>query len=61
MYPRSRAEPTPGVLGHDGAGVVEAIGSRVTLVMPSDKVMIGVPFCRHCRTCRRGEPRYCQN
>jgi aryl-alcohol dehydrogenase len=53
--------PTPGVLGHEGAGVVEEVGSRVTLVKPGDRVMIGVPYCGHCRTCRRGEPRYCQN
>jgi aryl-alcohol dehydrogenase len=53
--------PTPGVLGPERAGTVAAIGFRVTLVKPGDKVMIGVPFCGHCRTCRRGEPRYCQN
>nr|WP_303652795.1 alcohol dehydrogenase catalytic domain-containing protein [Paludisphaera mucosa] len=53
--------PIPGVLGHEGAGVVEAIGSRVSLVKTGDRVMIGVPFCGHCLTCRRGEPRYCQN
>ena len=47
--------PTPGVLGHEGAGVVEEVGLRVTLVKPSDRVMIGFPFCGHCRTCRRGE------
>src|SRR4051794_33762425 len=50
--------PTPGVLGHEGAGVVEAVGRGVTLVKTGDKVMIGFPFCGICRTCRRGEPRY---
>ncbi len=53
--------PTPGVLGHEGAGVVEAIGARVTQVQPGDRVMIGFPYCGHCRTCKRGEPRYCEN
>ncbi len=52
--------PTPGVLGHEGAGVVEEVGSRVTLVRPGDRVMIGFPYCGRCRTCRRGEPRYCE-
>ncbi|QEH38539.1 Aryl-alcohol dehydrogenase [Aquisphaera giovannonii] len=53
--------PTPGVLGHEGAGGVEEVGSRVTMVKPGDRVMIGVPYCGRCRTCRRGEPRYCQD
>jgi aryl-alcohol dehydrogenase len=53
--------PTPGVLGHESVGVVEAVGSRVTLVQPGDRVMIGFHFCGHCRTCRRGEQRYYEN
>ena len=53
--------PTPGVLGHEGAGVVEAIGSRVALVKPGDRVMIGFPYCASCRTCLRGDQRYCEN
>lgn len=53
--------PTPGVLGHEGAGVVAEVGARVTLVRPGDRVMIGFPYCGHCRTCRRGQPRYCEH
>ncbi len=53
--------PTPGVLGHEGAGIVEAVGPGVRLVQVGDRVMIGMPFCGRCRTCRRGEPRYCQH
>jgi aryl-alcohol dehydrogenase len=53
--------PTPCVLGHEGAGIVEAIGSDVTMVQPGDRVMIGFPFCGHCRSCRRGDQRYCEN
>jgi aryl-alcohol dehydrogenase len=53
--------PTPGVLGHEGAGLVEAVGSRVTLVKPGDRVMIGFPYCGRCRSCRRGQPRYCEH
>jgi aryl-alcohol dehydrogenase len=52
--------PTPGVLGHEGAGVVEAVGRSVTLVKPGDAVMIGFPFCGQCRSCRRGDQRYCE-
>src|SRR3954451_13125736 len=53
--------PTPGVLGHEGAGIVEHVGREVTSVKPGDRVMIGFPFCGTCRTCRRGEMRYCEN
>ena len=51
--------PFPGVLGHEGAGVVEAVGSDVTAVSPGDHVIIGWPSCGSCRNCRDGEPRYC--
>ncbi len=53
--------PTPGVLGHEGAGVVEEIGAGVSLVKPGDRVIIGFPFCGTCRFCRAGQPRYCAN
>ncbi|MFD5264811.1 NAD(P)-dependent alcohol dehydrogenase [Streptomyces sp. NPDC058335] len=51
--------PYPGVLGHEGAGIVEAIGEGVTSVGPGDHVVIGWPSCGSCRNCRDGEPRYC--
>ena len=51
--------PFPSVLGHEGAGVVEAVGEGVTKVRPGDHVVIGWPYCGTCRNCRDGEPRYC--
>src|SRR3984957_14976471 len=51
--------PAPGVLGHEGAGVVEAVGDGVTNVSPGDKVVIGWPWCGTCRNCLEGQPRYC--
>jgi aryl-alcohol dehydrogenase len=51
--------PAPGVLGHEGAGVVEAIGAHVTSVAVGDKVVIGWPWCGACRNCLDGQPRYC--
>ncbi|GIH71509.1 NAD(P)-dependent alcohol dehydrogenase [Sphaerimonospora thailandensis] len=51
--------PFPCVLGHEGAGVVEAVGDGVTAVRPGDHVVIGWPSCGACRNCRDGEPRYC--
>lgn len=52
--------PTPGVLGHEGCGTVEAIGRDVRSFKPGDRVMIGFPFCGVCRSCRRGDPRFCE-
>ncbi|MEV6304638.1 NAD(P)-dependent alcohol dehydrogenase [Actinoplanes sp. NPDC051861] len=51
--------PLPGVLGHEGAGVVAATGTGVTEVREGDPVVIGWPYCDACRHCRAGEPRYC--
>ncbi|MFD1212138.1 NAD(P)-dependent alcohol dehydrogenase [Arthrobacter sp. GCM10027362] len=51
--------PLPGVLGHEGAGVVEAVGEGVRNVSVGDHVVIGWPFCGECRNCERGEHRYC--
>ncbi len=51
--------PFPAVLGHEGAGVVEAVGEGVTSVALGDHVVIGWPSCGSCRRCREGEPRYC--
>ncbi len=51
--------PPPGVLGHEGAGVVAAVGPGVTSVSEGDKVVIGWPWCGQCRNCLDGQPRYC--
>ncbi|WP_261801604.1 NAD(P)-dependent alcohol dehydrogenase [Streptomyces sp. ISID311] len=51
--------PAPGVLGHEGAGVVAAVGPGVTSVDEGDHVVIGWPWCGECRNCLAGEPRYC--
>ncbi len=50
----------PFLLGHEGAGVVEAVGSAVTRVQPGDHVMLNwrAP-CGECRFCLRGEHNYC--
>jgi len=51
--------PAPGVLGHEGAGIVEAVGDGVANVAPGDHVVIGWPWCGECRNCLDGQPRYC--
>lgn len=53
--------PTPGVLGHEGAGIVERVGRGVTSVHPGERVIIGFPYCGTCRYCRAGQPRYCEH
>ncbi|MER5940516.1 NAD(P)-dependent alcohol dehydrogenase [Streptomyces sp. NPDC001928] len=51
--------PLPGVLGHEGAGVVEAVGPAVTGVAPGDHVVLSFTSCGGCRNCRGGHPAYC--
>jgi aryl-alcohol dehydrogenase len=51
--------PLPGVLGHEGAGVVEAVGAAVTSVAPGDRVLLSFTSCGHCAGCRSGRPALC--
>jgi aryl-alcohol dehydrogenase len=51
--------PLPGVLGHEGAGIVEAVGTHVTSVTPGDHVLLSFTSCAHCTNCRSGHPAYC--
>ena len=54
--------PTPSVLGHEGAGVVEAVGEGVTSVAPGDEVVLSwAPSCGECADCLRGRPAACIN
>jgi S-(hydroxymethyl)glutathione dehydrogenase/alcohol dehydrogenase len=51
----------PAVMGHEGAGVVEAVGEGVTHVTPGDHVALCfVPACRTCRYCVAGKPNLCE-
>lgn len=52
--------PLPAVLGHEGAGVVEAVGAAVTKVRPGDSVVIGFSSCGHCARCEEHLPSYCR-
>ena len=50
----------PFLLGHEAAGVVEAVGDDVTSVAPGDFVVLNWrAVCGECRACTRGEPWYC--
>ncbi|RMB81127.1 S-(hydroxymethyl)mycothiol dehydrogenase [Streptomyces shenzhenensis] len=50
----------PFLLGHEAAGVVEAVGEDVSDVAPGDFVILNWrAVCGRCRACRRGQPWYC--
>jgi len=52
----------PFLLGHEAAGLVEAVGPDVTEVAPGDFVILNWrAVCGQCRSCRRGRPWYCFN
>ena len=46
--------PCPAVYGHEGAGVVERVGSAVTTLQPGDHVIMANPSCGECPDCRAG-------
>ena len=50
----------PIVTGHEGSGVVEAVGSAVTRVQPGDHVVLSFDSCGQCAPCRDGVPAYCE-
>ncbi len=57
----SLAHPLPIVLGHEGAGVVEAVGAAVTQVTPGDHVICSWnPHCGQCFYCERDLPILCE-
>jgi aryl-alcohol dehydrogenase len=51
--------PPPVITGHEGAGVVEAVGSDVVGVQVGDHVVLSFDSCGHCRNCSAGQPAYC--
>ncbi|OZE95459.1 NAD(P)-dependent alcohol dehydrogenase [Rhodococcoides fascians] len=53
--------PLPAVLGHEGAGVVEGIGSDITTVEVGDHVVLSAAYCGKCVQCRSGRVAYCEN
>jgi aryl-alcohol dehydrogenase len=52
--------PYPCVFGHEGAGVVEAVGSGVATVAVGDHVVMSFPWCGECANCRRAMHSHCQ-
>jgi aryl-alcohol dehydrogenase len=60
---RSQATPfpLPGVLGHEGAGIVEQVGAQVSDFHVGDKVVLSFDSCGSCPPCRAGKVVYCQH
>ena len=52
--------PKPAVLGHEGAGVVERVGSAVTHLKPGDHVVMSGGSCGECPSCLAAHPTYCR-
>jgi aryl-alcohol dehydrogenase len=55
------AAPLPMILGHEGSGVVEAIGSDVTTISVGDHVVMTYMSCGLCNTCESGHPAHCEH
>src|SRR6516225_12133737 len=55
------AMPYPAVYGHEGAGVVAAIGSAVEHLAAGDHVVISFPWCGECEHCRDERRSYCRH
>ncbi len=54
--------PVPVVLGHEGAGVIDAIGTGVTAVKEGDTVIVStLSHCGRCPACEVGKPTQCKN
>ena len=53
------ASPYPAVYGHEGAGVVHAIGGAVRDFAPGDHVVMSYPWCGACANCRQQHANHC--
>jgi aryl-alcohol dehydrogenase len=53
------ASPYPAVYGHEGSGVVHAVGGAVQNFAPGDHVVMSYPWCGSCANCRQQRLNYC--
>lgn len=53
--------PLPAILGHEGAGVVERVGSAVSHLNPGDHVVLSYHSCGQCKPCLSAHPAYCDH
>lgn len=60
VFKESQAIAPPVVLGHEGSGIVEQVGAKVTKVAVGDRVAMTFRSCGHCSRCDRGDAAYCE-
>ncbi|CAM4202768.1 NAD(P)-dependent alcohol dehydrogenase [Lacicoccus alkaliphilus] len=53
--------PLPAILGHEGAGIVEEVGSYVKNIKAGDQVVLSYKYCGHCNHCLTGKPASCNS
>nr|WP_272950000.1 NAD(P)-dependent alcohol dehydrogenase [Agrobacterium tumefaciens] len=53
--------PLPAILGHEGAGIVEDVGSAVSHLKPGDHVVLSYHSCGHCKPCMSSHAAYCDH
>lgn len=53
--------PTPALFGHEGSGVVQAVGAQVAGIAPGDHVALSFTSCGTCSICLGGTPSYCRS
>ena len=61
LHGRDAYYPTkfPKVFGHEGAGIVRAVGNAVTSFKPGDHVVMAYPWCSECPNCKSHRQSYC--
>ena len=61
LHGRDAYYPTkfPKIFGHEGAGIVRAVGSAVTNFKPGDHVVMAYPWCGQCANCNTKRQSYC--
>ena len=52
--------PSPGIIGHEGAGIVDRVGEGVTGLAVGDKVLLSFTSCGSCEACDSAHPAYCE-
>lgn len=60
MAEHGHGPPLPAVFGHEGVGVVLALGEGVTRVAVGDRVLMSFAACDECASCLSGHPSYCR-
>jgi aryl-alcohol dehydrogenase len=60
MAEHGHGPPLPAVFGHEGVGVVLALGEGVTRVALGDRVLMSFAACEECASCLSGHPSYCR-